>query len=216
MQGVEFPYYYPVESLLCSHFLKAGVVALVKGNGALQPLGCALGLGADENHKEEGRVVTVEYAAFIICAVYSPNSGEGLKRLDYRARLPSRSSHPRMNPQRSLPAMYTRRRPARPRCGLACTPTHRLPRVVAQINTWEPALRESLRALDARKPVMLVGDLNVAHLDADIYNVTAKHIPKSAGTTPEERAAFGELLSSCGLVARSCPVRLLQSSATRV
>ena len=44
------------------------------------------------------------------------------------------------------------------------------------------------------KPVVLLGDLNVAHLDADIWNHAAKHIPKSAGTTPEERRAFGELL----------------------
>lgn len=31
-------------------------------------------------------------------------------------------------------------------------------------------------------------------------NVTAKHIPKSAGTTPQERAAFGELLKECKMV----------------
>jgi len=42
--------------------------------------------------------------------------------------------------------------------------------------------------------VVLLGDLNVAHLDVDIWNVTAKHIPKSAGCTPREREAFGVLL----------------------
>ena len=41
-----------------------------------------------------------------------------------------------------------------------------------------------------------VGVPDVAHLDADIWNVTAKHIAKSAGTTPRERAAFGELLEA--------------------
>lgn len=42
---------------------------------------------------------------------------------------------------------------------------------------------------------VLLGDLNVAHLDADIWNVTAKHIPKSAGCTPREREAFGQMLA---------------------
>jgi exonuclease III len=35
-----------------------------------------------------------------------------------------------------------------------------------------------------------------AHLDKDIWNVDAKHIVKSAGTTPEERSAFGKLLDA--------------------
>ena len=57
-------------------------------------------------------------------------------------------------------------------------------------------MRAHLKALEAKgKAVVLFGDLNVAHLDADIWNATAKHIPKSAGTTPQERAAFAELLS---------------------
>ena len=56
-------------------------------------------------------------------------------------------------------------------------------------------MRAHLRALgDQKKPVVLFGDLNVGHLDADIWNVTAKHIPKSAGLTPRERAAFGQML----------------------
>ena len=72
-----------------------------------------------------------------------------------------------------------------------------LKRLDERIKTWEPAMRAHLKALAASngKPVVLLGDLNVAHLDADIWNVTAKHIPKSAGTTPKERAAFGELLA---------------------
>ena len=50
-------------------------------------------------------------------------------------------------------------------------------------------MRSYLGSLSEAKPVVLLGDLNVAHLDADIWNVDAKHIPKSAGTTPQERAA---------------------------
>ena len=55
-------------------------------------------------------------------------------------------------------------------------------------------MRAHLKKLSATKPVVLLGDLNVAHLDADIWNVTAKHIVKSAGCTPRERAAFGQML----------------------
>lgn len=95
----------------------------------------------------EGRTVTLEFSDCYAVAAYVPNSGQDLKRLDYR------------------------------------------------IDTWEPAMRAHLKALEATKPVILFGDLNVAHLDADIWNVTAKHIAKSAGCTPRERAAFGQMLS---------------------
>jgi exodeoxyribonuclease-3/AP endonuclease-1 len=40
------------------------------------------------------------------------------------------------------------------------------------------------------RPVVLIGDLNVAVEDEDIYNVDAAHIAKSAGTTAEERQSF--------------------------
>ncbi|EEH53176.1 uncharacterized protein MICPUCDRAFT_5836, partial [Micromonas pusilla CCMP1545] len=63
---------------------------------------------------------------------------------------------------------------------------------------WEADVRAYLTSLCASKPVVFGGDLNVAHLDADIYNVGAPHVKKSAGTTPEERAAFGELLATAG------------------
>ncbi len=72
----------------------------------------------------------------------------------------------------------------------------KLERLAERLSTWEPAMRAHLTQLASDgKPVLLLGDLNVAHLDADIWNHAAKHIPKSAGTTPEERRAFGELLA---------------------
>ena len=70
-----------------------------------------------------------------------------------------------------------------------------LKRLNERVETWEPAMRAHLKELGATKPVVLLGDLNVAHLDADIWNVTAKHIVKSAGCTPREREAFGVLLA---------------------
>ena len=73
-----------------------------------------------------------------------------------------------------------------------------LKRLDERIDTWEPAMRAYLKAKSSATgggPVVLLGDLNVAHLDADIWNVAAKHIPKSAGCTPREREAFGVLLA---------------------
>ena len=47
--------------------------------------------------------------------------------------------------------------------------------------------------------MVLGGDMNVAHLDLDIHDPTAKHLPKTPGTTPQERKSFGELLDSGAL-----------------
>ena len=42
---------------------------------------------------------------------------------------------------------------------------------------------------------MVTGDLNVAHLDADIWNYTAPHIKKQCGCTAVEKDSFSKLLS---------------------
>lgn len=59
---------------------------------------------------------------------------------------------------------------------------------------WENAFREYLMGLDAKKPVVFCGDLNVAHKEIDLKN------PKSnrgnAGFTDEEREKFTRLLDS--------------------
>jgi len=99
----------------------------------------------------EGRTVTLELDDVFVVSTYVPNSGQDLKRLDYR------------------------------------------------IDTWDPALRAHVAQLQQTKSVCVLGDLNVAHLDADIWNVSAKHIAKSAGTTPRERASFGTTLEEVGL-----------------
>ncbi|MGM9947401.1 exodeoxyribonuclease III [Floccifex sp.] len=48
-----------------------------------EPLSVCYGIGM-ESHDTEGRVITLEYDSFYIVTVYTPNSGDGLKRLDYR------------------------------------------------------------------------------------------------------------------------------------
>jgi exodeoxyribonuclease-3 len=103
-----------------------------------------MGIGIDE-HDHEGRVVTLEMDDFYLVCCYTPNSQDGLKRLDYRM-------------------------------------------------TWEDAFRSYLQRLDQLKPVILCGDLNVAHEEIDIKNPkTNRH---NAGFTDEERAKFSDLLNS--------------------
>jgi exodeoxyribonuclease III len=49
------------------------------------PVAIQRGLGIEE-HDQEGRVISAEYDDFFLVNVYTPNSGDGLKRLDYRER----------------------------------------------------------------------------------------------------------------------------------
>ena len=48
-----------------------------------EPLSVAYDMNIEE-HDQEGRVIAAEYEHFFLVTVYSPNSGDGLKRLDYR------------------------------------------------------------------------------------------------------------------------------------
>lgn len=59
---------------------------------------------------------------------------------------------------------------------------------------WEDTFRNYLKTLEKTKPVILCGDLNVAHEEIDIKN--AKSNQRSAGFTIEERNKFTELLDS--------------------
>ena len=57
---------------------------------------------------------------------------------------------------------------------------------------WEKAFAEYLSALDAKKPVILCGDLNVAHQEIDLKNPKSNR--GSAGFSDEERGCFSSLL----------------------
>ena len=59
---------------------------------------------------------------------------------------------------------------------------------------WEDAFRGYLKELDAHKPIILCGDLNVAHTEIDLKN--PKTNKKNAGFTQEERDKFTELLDA--------------------
>ena len=59
---------------------------------------------------------------------------------------------------------------------------------------WDEAFREYLCRLDREKPVIVCGDLNVAHKEIDLKN--PKTNVNNAGFTPQERAAMTKLLDS--------------------
>ena len=109
-----------------------------------KPLSVSYGLGIEE-HDHEGRVITLEMDDFFLVTVYTPNSQDGLRRLDYRMQ-------------------------------------------------WEDDFRAYLLKLDAQKPVIVCGDMNVAHNDIDLKNPATNH--RNAGFTDEEREKFSALLNS--------------------
>jgi exodeoxyribonuclease-3 len=59
---------------------------------------------------------------------------------------------------------------------------------------WEDAFLDYLKKLDADKPVVVCGDLNVAHKEIDLKNPKTNH--KNAGFSDEERACMTRLLES--------------------
>ena len=109
-----------------------------------EPLSVRYGLGLDA-HDHEGRLITAEYPEFYLVCCYTPNSQDGLRRLDYR-----------MN--------------------------------------WEDDFREYLIKLDGEKPVVLCGDLNVAHQEIDLKNPKPNRM--NPGFTDQEREKMTQLLSS--------------------
>lgn len=60
--------------------------------------------------------------------------------------------------------------------------------------SWEDDFRAYLKKLEEKKPVVVCGDLNVAHKEIDLKNPKTNR--KNAGFTDEERAKFTELLDS--------------------
>ena len=110
----------------------------------MEPLAVTYGMGIDEPD-HEGRVITLEMDDFFLVCVYTPNSQDGLRRLDYRMR-------------------------------------------------WEDDFRAYLQGLDSRKPVVVCGDMNVAHNEIDLKNPKTNR--QNAGFTDEERNQMTALLEA--------------------
>ena len=109
-----------------------------------KPLNVTYGIDIDE-HDHEGRVITLEMEDFYLVTVYTPNSQDGLRRLDYRMK-------------------------------------------------WEDDFQAYLHKLDEKKPVIVCGDMNVAHQEIDLKNPKTNR--KNAGFTDEEREKMTQLLSN--------------------
>ena len=80
---------------------------------------------------------------------------------------------------------------------LLCVYTPNSQRELARLSyrmEWEDALREYMKALDSKKPLIYCGDLNVAHEEIDLKNPKTNHF--SAGFSDEERGKFTELLEA--------------------
>lgn len=110
----------------------------------VEPISVVYGIGIPELDTE-GRLLTLEFPDFYLVCVYTPNSQDGLRRLDFRM-------------------------------------------------TWEDAFRDYLCALDRKKPVIVCGDMNVAHEEIDLKNPDTNHF--NPGFSDEERGKFTELLAA--------------------
>ena len=109
-----------------------------------KPLSVTYGIDIDE-HDHEGRVITLEMDDFYLVTVYTPNSQDGLRRLEYRMK-------------------------------------------------WEDDFQAYLHKLDEKKPVIVCGDMNVAHQEIDLKNPKTNR--KNAGFTDEEREKMTQLLGN--------------------
>ena len=110
----------------------------------VQPLSVSYGLGIEE-HDQEGRVITLEFDKFYLVNVYTPNSKDGLARIDYRMQ-------------------------------------------------WEDDFRVYLKKLEENKPVVVCGDLNVAHTEIDLKNPKTNR--NNAGFSDQERGKMTGLLDA--------------------
>lgn len=99
-----------------------------------------------EPHDQEGRVITMELDDFFLVTVYTPNSGQGLVRLDYR-------------------------------------------------KDWDREFLTFLKTLETKKPVIICGDMNVAHTAIDLANPKSNY-NKTAGFTQIEIDGMDTYLSN--------------------
>jgi exodeoxyribonuclease-3 len=74
----------------------------------------------------------------------------------------------------------------------------KLERLSYRTDEWDKDFLAFLQTKQKERgvPVMWLGDLNVAHTNLEVWNDGAKHLPKQAGVTPEERASFQGMLDA--------------------
>jgi exodeoxyribonuclease-3 len=111
----------------------------------LEPIAVTKDMGIEE-HDQEGRVICAEFDGYYVVTVYTPNSGNDLKRLDYRQQ-------------------------------------------------WDADFLEYINKLEAKKPVVICGDLNAAHRDIDLARPKPNY-NKSAGYTQVEIDGIDNLVAA--------------------
>lgn len=85
-----------------------------------------------------------------------------------------------------------------PNSGTINKETNKPKRHQFRTETWDIQFRDMCIRLEKQKPLIILGDLNVAYTDMDVYAPDRLH--KAAGFTKEERENFGRLLSSTTLI----------------
>lgn len=110
-----------------------------------KPLDVQYDMGIEE-HDQEGRIISAEFEQFYLVTVYTPNSGEGMKRLDYR-------------------------------------------------ETWDEDFLKYILSLEEKKPVVICGDLNVAHTEMDLARPKPNY-NKTSGYTQREIDGLNNILAS--------------------
>ncbi|MEQ9403225.1 MAG: exodeoxyribonuclease III [Cyclobacteriaceae bacterium] len=110
-----------------------------------KPLETFYDMGIEE-HDQEGRVIACEFEKFFVVTVYTPNSGEGMKRLDYR-------------------------------------------------EAWDKAFKNYMLSLEEKKPVIICGDLNVAHTEIDLAR-HKENYNRQSGYTQTEIDGLENLLNA--------------------
>lgn len=133
----------------------------------VEPLSVTYGMGRDE-HDHEGRIITLETAEFYLVCVYVPNSQDELRRLDYRMSWED-EFRAYLNDLRTI--------------GLR-----------EDANFGSDLIPVRKEGCGGAKPVVVCGDMNVAHNDIDLKNPATNH--RNPGFTDEERGKFGALLGS--------------------
>ena len=122
----------------------SGTAIFTKEEPICATYGMAESIGTDI-HDHEGRVITLEFEDYYMITVYTPNSQDELKRLDYRMK-------------------------------------------------WEDDFLLYLKGLEQNKPIIVCGDLNVAHKEIDLKNPKTNR--KNAGFTDEERSKLTALMEA--------------------
>lgn len=111
----------------------------------VKPIDVSSDIGIEE-HDQEGRVLCANFDSFYLVTVYTPNSGNDLKRLSYRQQ-------------------------------------------------WDAAFLAYVKQLEDTKPVVICGDLNVAHKDIDLARPKPNY-NKSAGYTQAEIDGIDNLVAN--------------------